>query len=353
MIDGNVELSSRLDPAMAERQQRLSYKFQRLRERLREAIETGVLSGKLPGERVLARQFRVNAKTLSKALTDLAAEGLLERTIGRGTFVRGQTEAEEKSLGKWLLVVQPGRENHPLIRAIEAHNADIQPISDPAQVRPSVLTGCTAVVDLHGGIPESTLRDLMLRSLRVVLVDTLPKNFSTNAVLIDRPLGAQRLARTMLMEGRNHIAVIEHSTGEHATGETGQAVRQLVAGSFPEARVDSVSPDQAVAAYQKGATGFVCETFDLASAVHEKLLAARIDVPRQAVVGGVGIELANGSKPVSGYVVSPEIMADTLRQIITEGQVHKPTPVWLTGSFVDHHTMKSTAPAAKPLATRV
>ena len=67
---------------MAERSQRLSYKFQRLRERLREAIETGVLSGKLPGERVLARQFRVNAKTLSKALTDLAAEGLLERTIG-------------------------------------------------------------------------------------------------------------------------------------------------------------------------------------------------------------------------------------------------------------------------------
>src|SRR4051812_11189388 len=63
----------------------LSYKFQRLRERLRTAVASGELSGKLPGERALARRFHVNAKTLSKALTDLAAEGLLDRSIGRGT----------------------------------------------------------------------------------------------------------------------------------------------------------------------------------------------------------------------------------------------------------------------------
>src|SRR5690349_24926652 len=69
---------------------KLSYKFQRLREKLRAAIASGELSGKLPGERQLARRFHVNAKTLSKALTDLAAEGLLDRSIGRGTFVKGE-----------------------------------------------------------------------------------------------------------------------------------------------------------------------------------------------------------------------------------------------------------------------
>src|SRR6266566_7947725 len=69
----------------------LSYKFQRLREKLRAAVASGELSGKLPGERALARRFHVNAKTLSKALTDLAAEGLLDRSIGRGTYVK--TEA--------------------------------------------------------------------------------------------------------------------------------------------------------------------------------------------------------------------------------------------------------------------
>src|SRR6266436_6741410 len=71
----------------------MSYKFQRLREKLRQAIASGELTGKLPGERTLAKRFHVNAKTLSKALTDLAAEGLLDRSIGRGTYVKGSTDA--------------------------------------------------------------------------------------------------------------------------------------------------------------------------------------------------------------------------------------------------------------------
>src|SRR5881394_1934301 len=71
----------------------MSYKFQRLREKLRAAIASGELSGKLPGERALAKRFHVNAKTLSKALTDLAAEGLLDRSIGRGTYVKGSAPA--------------------------------------------------------------------------------------------------------------------------------------------------------------------------------------------------------------------------------------------------------------------
>src|SRR5690554_5437488 len=82
---------------------RLTYKFQRLRERIRRAIEGGELSGKLPGERQLAERFNVNAKTLSKALTDLAAEGLLERTIGRGTFVRGTMPSAARSR-RWLVL---------------------------------------------------------------------------------------------------------------------------------------------------------------------------------------------------------------------------------------------------------
>src|SRR2546421_4491667 len=82
---------------------KLSYKFQRLRENLRAAVASGELRGKLPGERVLARRFNVNAKTLSKALTDLAAEGLLERSIGRGTYVKGSAPDASK-MGRWLVL---------------------------------------------------------------------------------------------------------------------------------------------------------------------------------------------------------------------------------------------------------
>lgn len=66
---------------------RLSYKFQRLREQLRAAILGGQFSERLPGERELGKRFGANAKTINKALCDLAAEGLLVRRIGRGTYL--------------------------------------------------------------------------------------------------------------------------------------------------------------------------------------------------------------------------------------------------------------------------
>src|SRR5436309_7751595 len=81
----------------------LSYKFQRLREKLRQAITSGELSGKLPGERALAKRFHCNAKTLSKALTDLAAEGVLDRSIGRGTYVKGSAPSNTTH-GRWLIL---------------------------------------------------------------------------------------------------------------------------------------------------------------------------------------------------------------------------------------------------------
>src|SRR6202167_2540549 len=92
-------------PPLAQREQLgLSYKFQRLREKIRQAVAKGELAGKLPGERALAKRFHVNAKTLSKALTDLAAEGLLDRSIGRGTFVKGSAPEPEVQAGPWLFI---------------------------------------------------------------------------------------------------------------------------------------------------------------------------------------------------------------------------------------------------------
>src|SRR5215210_5270206 len=98
--------------------ERLSYKFQRLRERLRDAVVTGELAGKLPGERELARRFKANPKTLSKALTDLAAEGLLERSIGRGTYVRS-TAAPEELGGRWLMLVDSADRNSPVVEQLQ------------------------------------------------------------------------------------------------------------------------------------------------------------------------------------------------------------------------------------------
>src|SRR5438876_2573746 len=114
------------DPMNQERQPRrrsqsgMSYKFQRLREKIRQAVVSGELSGKLPGERSLARRFHVNAKTLSKALTDLAAEGLLDRSIGRGTYVRGAapTPTAERKPARRLILCDSDRAESALMQLL-------------------------------------------------------------------------------------------------------------------------------------------------------------------------------------------------------------------------------------------
>jgi hypothetical protein len=322
---------------MAERTQRLSYKFQRLRERLREAIETGVLSGKLPGERVLARQFRVNAKTLSKALTDLAAEGLLDRTIGRGTFVRGHAAEGEATLGKWLVIVQPGQESTGVVQALVGINPEVQVVTDTGMLRPSFLTGFTAVIDLGGASPEPTLRDLMLRSLKVVLIDSIPKTYSTHAVLIDRTFCAGRLTRGMLAGGVTHLAVCDATESADVLDSVRQSARQF----GDTIKVESVSPDQAASAHRSGATGFICSNFEEASMVVASLKAAGISVPQDASVAAMGfIGSAGAPHKASGFAVTSEQFTETVRQLICDAQVHKPMPVWLVGTYQDNGTMK-------------
>lgn len=72
---------------------RLSYRFQRLREQIRGLVLAGEFGSRLPGERILARRFQANAKTVNKALSDLCGEGLLVRFVGRGTFVAEDHQA--------------------------------------------------------------------------------------------------------------------------------------------------------------------------------------------------------------------------------------------------------------------
>ena len=57
---------------------------------LRKRIQEGSLSPghQVPPEAMLAEEFGVSRQTVRRAFQDLVAEGLVERTRGRGTFVR-------------------------------------------------------------------------------------------------------------------------------------------------------------------------------------------------------------------------------------------------------------------------
>src|SRR5262245_36730547 len=188
--------------------QRLSYKFQRLRERLRMAITSGELSGKLPGERQLARRFRVNAKTLSKALTDLAGEGILDRSIGRGTFVKGAAQPHASG-DRWLIICDPPQASANIIRMVQDANPNSQVVTSVNDLRPSYLNQFKAVVNFAWETSYEFLRSLVVRNLNVVLVNREPKMLSINSVLVDRAPGAWSLTRDMLLWGHRRLLAVE------------------------------------------------------------------------------------------------------------------------------------------------
>lgn len=95
MTSGPIGPAQNANNEIARANGRLSYKFQRLREDIRRAVTQGEYNGRLPGERTLGRRFGANAKTINKALSDLTAEGLLIRQIGRGTFVASRDNATQ------------------------------------------------------------------------------------------------------------------------------------------------------------------------------------------------------------------------------------------------------------------
>ena len=61
-----------------------------IEERLADRIESGSLAAgeRIPPERDLAEALSVSRMTVRQALASLAARGLVERGVGRGTFVR-------------------------------------------------------------------------------------------------------------------------------------------------------------------------------------------------------------------------------------------------------------------------
>ena len=205
---------------------KLSYKYQRLRERLREAIDRGELSGHLPGERELARRYGANAKTLNKALNDLATEGLLVRHVGRGTCV-AKDLASDPVLGRsrayrWVVGEGAGDVFAELAYtraaniAREAGHELVQidaPLDDAGHLPVRALTP-GQLRELDGLIVYATqasrplLADLIRRHLPFMLVNTLSDDATTNTVNPDYMRGAYELTEHLIGLGHADIRIV-------------------------------------------------------------------------------------------------------------------------------------------------
>ena len=314
------------------RQSEMSYKFQRLREKIRRAIETGELSGKLPGERALARRFHVNAKTLSKALTDLAAEGLLDRSIGRGTYVRGSAPASPVATGKWLIVCDAGEENDCTIRHLRATCPEAEVIASVVHLRPSFLNQFNAVINLSAQTPESFLRDLLVRNMPVVGVKHEPRAYSMHAVLPDVVLGAQRLARDLLLAGHRRLGAAE----PRGSSAVVHALRQAATRYAPDATVDAADPADVAALVDAGVTALVCGCVRDARQARAALAARDVAVPQQVSLVAVGCACADAQ--CSGYFVDCERIGQSVVDLLKDASP-RPVSLWLPGQWVERGTL--------------
>ena len=329
------------DPASAGS---LSYKFQRLREKLRHAIASGELQGKLPGERALAKRFNVNAKTLSKALTDLAAEGVLERSIGRGTFVRGSIPEPAPAVAdKWLLICDPDQLDAPIVKQLRAANPDAQTITvhDIDGIRPSFLNAFRAVVDLASATPAPFLRDLVVRNMQLVAVGREPRTYSMHAVLMDGDNAVVSIARDLMLAGHRRIAAVEARNSIFVS----ESLRKAAQRYAPDAEVDRCFPGDVRCLVDHGVTAMVCDSVTAASRVLEQLDVMQVAVPAKVSVAAVGY--VGNDYPCSGYYVSWPQAAEAILQLLADRPV-RPTTLWIPGRFMDQGTIAP--PANVPAA---
>lgn len=313
----------------------MSYKFQRLRERIRQAVVSGELSGKLPGERALARRFHVNAKTLSKALTDLAAEGLLDRSIGRGTYTKGHAPAVQ-SAGRWLLICDPTQLDHPIVASLRAAHPELDVITDVASLRPSFLNQFAAVIDLAKSTPDEFLRDLVVRNIPVVLACKEPRTYSTHAVVFDRHRAILQLGRNLLLGGHRRLAAVDAPQST----QIADGLRQCAVRYAPSAQVDGCFPTDVHAMIEAGVTAFLCDSVTSATLVRQQLDQLGIAVPAAVSVLAAGI--AETEPPVTGYFLNPADKAKAIVQLLENASPGtRPATLWLTGQYVERGTMSA------------
>ena len=192
----------------------------------RESILSGALpvGSRVPPELELARNNRISRGTVRQAMNILVNEGLLERTPGRGTYVRQQpqpAQPEPKLPLKWigLLLSQPvfqisidillGVEQIARARGYElsltyTEESQVQQDRDIERLIDNAVAGLI-LLPLSNPIPGEPLKKLVAGKFPLVLVDRYIPELDTDYVVSDNEGGAYRATEHLIILGQRRI----------------------------------------------------------------------------------------------------------------------------------------------------
>ncbi len=316
----------------AARSARLSYKFQRLRERIRQSIVAGELSGKLPGERELARRFKANPKTMGKALTDLAAEGLLDRSIGRGTYVRGSAAEEKPSAGRWLILCDQADKDCPVIQHLLGSHAEVEIASVDSALRPSFINQFSLVIDFAKSTPESLHRDLLIRGIPVLVVEKESTGCRTNSILLDRAHAVAVLTRQMVLAGHRRILVVE----QMMDGKSLQVAKTTALRYSPTVQVEGCTIEQITSVVNGEAAAILCEWRVNVARIRDLILRH----PQLSQLSVAAIGVCVDEPAYTGVYITPSELAAAAVRMLDDVPTYRPTTLWLTGRYIDRGTIR-------------
>lgn len=196
---------------------------------LRQHIQAnGYLSGAiLPSETELAVTLGVSRQTVRQGLAQLASEGLLQRVVGRGTFVATHRRAHT---GIVICVVTRLRDDliAHIVDGVEqvGRTAGLRiqvanALGDPALERRSIDAAAGAadgLIVFLGGHPgaSETAAHLQRSGIPFVLVDRTVASVGADLVTADNVAGGCLVAEHLLSLGHRRLAVVRRS-GDHVS----------------------------------------------------------------------------------------------------------------------------------------
>lgn len=202
-------------------------------EQLREYLVrqlAGLSAGdKLPSERELARESGLSLLTVNKVLATLAAEGLVERRTGRGTFVSHSRPAAERGLKMLRFVVRHPEETltrpNQYYSQLYYRGVREAAAADEIEILPTAFDSVNGVDALpadafdspnieglffvEGGAPDyRRLWRFLEEGRRIVAFDYAAPERGLNSVVFDNIGGMKIAVEHLLAHGHRRIAYV-------------------------------------------------------------------------------------------------------------------------------------------------
>lgn len=212
------------------REQILPVAFQRglLYKQFEEALRSRILGGELlPGTRLpsdaeFCQSYGISRVTVRKALDRLAADGLIRREVGRGTFVDDPRQRPRSntlalfgfvSIGdvtSFALEILRGvedaarREGYHVLFTCSNYDA----AQEGEHIRSLITRGVDGLVILPTFQPSSVLSELAASEFPCVLVDRYFDGVKIDCVCSDNELGGYQATRHLLELGHRRIGFV-------------------------------------------------------------------------------------------------------------------------------------------------